>query len=737
MYAKLVIRNIRRSAQDYLIYLVTLVLCVGMFYAFLSLSSSYYTLPIGEAYSLIGLTDGMKVAIFLITLVIGFLIKYVNAYMLKRKQKAFAVQTMLGMEQKTTAFLFFCETFVMGLMAIGIGILLGGLLSQFVTSVVLHSFGVPYKFFFPFFPDTIMITGIFFVLIFCLVGLRNIRMIYKMSIIEMLQSECKMEGSLKKSKLMPIFVGVSLCVAIAFVRRGLVIYEAFYDARLEIETRLTFYGNILLPSLFIIFFLLYGLSLLLKKHQVRFMNLVGGLSVVATCIACCGMRVTSRYFQVSAEYENFYLLGAAYFLVFAVFGFFYCVAQFIAYLKERFPSLKYKRENLFLFGQLTAKLRTTSKTMAMISVTLGGAILIMTLAPLMSGWALGYLDERAIFDVQIYSTYNGVQDEAYLPQGDYAFIDAFLEEKACQVADRVQVELYFLERSDFKRRYKNDFPILAMSLSDYNHLRHMVGEEAVQLGEDEFAMQWQAIASQEEKVDFIKETPTIQVEGQIFKLAPQGVYEVSLGESMYNSYTDVVYIVPDERCEKLQVATLNYYILTEEVMPFDKAKALEQLLYDERADFDKQTGNATDIRLKTLQVNEGLSGALLTRLVLWYLGIILTIICFTVLALQQLSDAVEFKYRFGVLEKMGVDEKVVNTIVLKQMGIWFGLPIGVGVLMAIAILRYIINNNSEAFVAYVGVSQVSLILWGISSVMFIILVCYFITTWILFKRNIE
>ena len=39
MYAKLALRNIKRSARDYLIYLVTLVLCVGMFYAFLSISS--------------------------------------------------------------------------------------------------------------------------------------------------------------------------------------------------------------------------------------------------------------------------------------------------------------------------------------------------------------------------------------------------------------------------------------------------------------------------------------------------------------------------------------------------------------------------------------------------------------------------------------------------------------------------------------------------------------------------
>ena len=36
MYGKLILRSARRSVQDYLIYLVTLTLCVGLFYAFLS-----------------------------------------------------------------------------------------------------------------------------------------------------------------------------------------------------------------------------------------------------------------------------------------------------------------------------------------------------------------------------------------------------------------------------------------------------------------------------------------------------------------------------------------------------------------------------------------------------------------------------------------------------------------------------------------------------------------------------
>ena len=39
MYAKLILRSARRSARDYLVYIVTLTICTTLFYAFLSVSS--------------------------------------------------------------------------------------------------------------------------------------------------------------------------------------------------------------------------------------------------------------------------------------------------------------------------------------------------------------------------------------------------------------------------------------------------------------------------------------------------------------------------------------------------------------------------------------------------------------------------------------------------------------------------------------------------------------------------
>ena len=106
MYAKIVFRNAKRSIKDYLIYIVTMTICVTLFYAFLSISSSYYKPDIDSAYDVTMLSDGMKLAICTVALLLLFLIRYVNNFMLRRRQKEFAIQSVMGIEQKTIGWLF-------------------------------------------------------------------------------------------------------------------------------------------------------------------------------------------------------------------------------------------------------------------------------------------------------------------------------------------------------------------------------------------------------------------------------------------------------------------------------------------------------------------------------------------------------------------------------------------------------------------------------------------------------
>lgn len=77
MYAKLALWNVKRSAKDYLIYVITLILSVGLFYGFMSIASPYYNESLPVKINLEILNKAMRIAVPIVALLVVFLISYV------------------------------------------------------------------------------------------------------------------------------------------------------------------------------------------------------------------------------------------------------------------------------------------------------------------------------------------------------------------------------------------------------------------------------------------------------------------------------------------------------------------------------------------------------------------------------------------------------------------------------------------------------------------------------------
>ena len=249
MYNKLIVRNVQRSIRDYLIYIVTMTICVTLFYAFLSISSRYYKPDIGMEFDMSALSDGMKLAICSVTLLLFFLIRYVNCYMLQRRQKEFAVQAVMGMEQKTIGWMYFAETLSMGLVSIVLGIFLGAVASQFISAMMLTSYGRPYTFTWMLFPDTVALTICFFVGSLFLVGLVSVRSIRKIKIIDMLYADRQNEPEIRKSRYMYVVAVLYWGKLLAMTASGISQMHFYYDARFPWPVDLMYWGNILSPAL--------------------------------------------------------------------------------------------------------------------------------------------------------------------------------------------------------------------------------------------------------------------------------------------------------------------------------------------------------------------------------------------------------------------------------------------------------------------------------------------------------
>lgn len=736
MYAKLIFRNAKRSVKDYLIYIVTMTICVTLFYSFLSISSRYYQPDIGSEYDFTLLGDGMKVAICTITLLLLFLIRFVNNYMLRRRQKEFAIQSVMGMEQKTIGKLFFAETFVMGAISIVFGIFLGVFCSQFITAMLLSSYGKIYELTWTLFPDTVLLTVGFFVFSFLIVGLFHTRTIQKIKIIDMLSADLENDLELKKSRWIVVVAILFDLFTIWMLVTGIQKIWFYYDNRFALPVQIMFWGNLILPA----FTFVWSVWWLIRKKKAGFPKFAFGLLICAVLNACIAASVPLLIHQyhlpLGSGTANQYLLFLLVDLIFFICSFIYLASSFFVAWKEKSPEHRYKGENLFFFGQTISKLNTTNKTMTLISITLMLAIFLFIVAPVLTGWASGYLDIRSMYDVQIFSRYNDVYDEKNLPNDDYEIVTDYLAEHGIETDYDCTFSLYLPKKEDFHNRVRYDFPIVAISLSDYNAIREMLGYEQISLSENEFTTQWQVITTGEERDSFLKKHTRIRTDAGELTLSGQPYYEDAIGETAYNSYTNILYVFPDSVCEKLLPVIRNRYITTSENLSFENARELEQTFlntYPEITD----TGVNYGIRLSTLQINGTKANSFVLQASLLYGAIVLMVICLTVLSLQQLLDAGQYQYRFSVLRKLGVEEKHISKLILKQLSFWFGLPILVAIAVATVVISYFLQTISAEISAYIEASTLLLQIGATVGILIILLLCYFLSTWIIFRRSVN
>ena len=643
----------------------------------------------------------------------------------------------MGMEQRIIGRLFFAETFLMGLVSIVAGIFLGVFCSQFITALLLTSYGKQYEITWTLFPDTVLLTAGFFILSLLVVGLSNTRTIRKMKIIDMLTADRENGPELRKSRwiwvLVIFFEVFSVWMCVTGVQKVLF----YWDSRFALPVQLMFWGNILFPAMSLLWPALWAL----RRRKGGFPALLSGLllcSLLHTIAAASVPALNSRYLlALGGGGVKQYLLFILVDLIFLICALLYLASSFLVAWKEGAPEHRYKGENLFFFGQIISKLSTTSKTMSLTCVTLVLAIFLFIAAPVLVRWASGYLDERSMYDVQVYSWYNDVYEEGDLPGNIYYDeVTAYLAEHHISVAGDRTFSLYLPERADFHNRVKYEFPVVAIALSDYNAIREMLGYAPISLADGEFTTQWKTIATEEERDSFLREHSQVRTDAGTLTLSAQPFYVDSIGGTAYNSYTDVLYIFPDSVCAQLLPVMRNRYITTEEAISYNDARELEQVFteqYPELAD----TGVSYSIRLSTLQVNSTKAGNFVLQAAMLYGAVVLMVICLTVLSLQQLLDAGQYRYRFSVLRKLGVEEGHIGKLVLRQLGVWFGLPVIVAIGVSTIVIVYFLQTISAEISAYIGIGTLLLQIGTMVSILLLLLAGYFVSTWILFRRSIE
>lgn len=681
MYAKLAKSNARKSIKDYLIYFITITICVSLFYAITSLSSSSYEFITEDSYNFKTLQLILKYSTYVITAILILLIAYVNKYMIRRRQREFATYILLGAEQKSIAFMFFIETLIIGTLAIIAGIFVGTLFSQAITALVLVSVNKEVVFTLRLYMDTVVITFIFFIAMFCIIGLYNVSVLNKIKLIDMLNASKQVEFQFRRSgKVYGVIFGLSILLYIVCV------YCTFKLINTEID------------------------------YSIKSLTYIG-ISLVS------------------------FIIGT--------FALFYSISYILIYLKGKCINFKYEGTNLFLIGSIVSKIKTAPILMATIAMTFLGAMIsfIMTLA--MAQWSLGYLNMRVPYDIDIRNDYSYNFDIEDIPKLDYGEVVQYLNDEGYSVRDYCQVEKYFIDKDEFYTGDRNNSPMLAISLSDFNKLRTMLGYEKINLKENEFTTQWHSVVNNTDINKFLSKNKHLNINGEILNISKDSHYKESIGERIYDFYSYNIIILPDKVCKDLTLAETNFLANLNNQMSYKDAVNFESkyiekwfkennryLIEKYSKEFDI-TSSIIDGIVKSSETNNILNMTLAMRILGVYLCIVLLTISFTVLALGQLTDSIEHKDRYNVLRKLGVEENDINKIVLKQISIYFVVPIAIALIgVGIFIYNYYLMYK-ERIVTFIGFN---LFIFSIATGIILticVYMCYFAGTYYTFKRNIK
>ena len=681
MYAKLAKSNARKSIKDYLIYFITITICVSLFYAITSLSSSSYEFITEDSYNFKTLQLILKYSTYVITAILILLIAYVNKYMIRRRQREFATYILLGAEQKSIAFMFFIETLIIGTLAIIAGIFVGTLFSQAITALVLVSVNQEVVFTLRLYMDTVVITFIFFIAMFCIIGLYNVSVLNKIKLIDMLNASKQVEFQFRRSgKVYGVIFGLSILLYIVCV------YCTFKLINTEID------------------------------YSIKSLTYIG-ISLVS------------------------FIIGT--------FALFYSISYILIYLKGKCINFKYEGTNLFLIGSIVSKIKTAPILMATIAMTFLGAMIsfIMTLA--MAQWSLGYLNMRVPYDIDIRNDYSYNFDMEDIPKLDYGEVVQYLNDEGHGVKSYCQVEKYFIDKDEFYTGDRNNSPMLAISLSDFNKLRTMLGYEKINLKENEFTTQWHSVVNNTDINKFLSKNKHLNINGEILNISKDSHYKESIGERIYDFYSYNIIILPDKVCKDLTLAETNFLANLNNQMSYKDAVNFESkyiekwfkennryLIEKYSKEFDI-TSSIIDGRVKSSETNNILNMTLAMRILGVYLCIVLLTISFTVLALGQLTDSIEHKDRYNVLRKLGVEENDINKIVLKQISIYFVVPIAIALIgVGIFIYNYYLMYK-ERIVTFIGFN---LFIFSIATGIILticVYMCYFAGTYYTFKRNIK
>lgn len=641
MLFKISLKNIRKSLKDYTVYFFTLILGVAIFYVFNAIDSQSVMLDVrANVMDIIKLMNDMLsgVSVF-VSCILGFLIIYASRFLIKRRNKEFGIYLTLGMSKRKISVILFFETLLIGIVSLVAGLVIGTILSQFMSVIVANMFDADMtKFKFIFSMKACIKTLIYFAIMYVLVMIFNTFSISRCKLIDLLNAGKKTEKVTMKN---PV-----VCTIVFVIGVGILSYAYWMVTR--------------------------------GVESINIINKIG-VPIALGCVAT--------------------------FLIF------WSVSGFMIRIFTSIKSVYYKGVNSFVLRQFCSKINTTVFSTTVICIMLFITISVLSAALSMKDSLSKDLDSMCPVDVQLAKYSYDAMSEAYATSQNMNEKDReMLEDSKLSIIETLNnsgfdAQKYFKDVVEYNiyntgltvkdtlgdintddYQFMADAIMPVMTIGDYNSVARLYGNSTYELNDDEYII----VADYKNMVmirnQALKKGIILSVNGKEYKPRYNECKDgfVQIGVQNMN---DGILVVPDNAVKPQQVRNMglsaDYRADTKEER-YSIETQLDNLM--KNISF-KKSFISWNSRIELAESSVGL-GALVTFIAL-YLGIIFLISSAAILALRELSDSADNKERYGMLRKLGVDERMIDMALFKQIGIFFAFPLILALIHSVFGIKFI------------------------------------------------
>lgn len=627
MISKLAFRNIKKSIKDYGIYFFTVTLGIALFYVFNAVESQSAMMYITKSNKaiielLVQVISGVSL---FVSGVLGALIIYANQLLIKRRKKEFGIYQILGMGKGQVSCLLFFETLLVGLISLGVGLLLGALLSQLMGIVLVNLFEVNLtKFKFVFSISAMWKSIFYFGIMYVVVMVFNMIIMSRMRIIEMLRKKENTKLPVKN----PIIALLVFAAGVGILARAYYYVVDFNQLAILLRNNM---AMILIPigmgivSTFMIFYSLTTIAVLIFSHTKSYYKKLNAFT----------------FKQISSQIGTMVTaISSICIMLFLTI----CIISTALTIRESINSGFAESNPVDISYGIVLNKPTND-----IDKVLAG----------IKGKNYDYTKE--------FSRYCVVKTYEFTKQ-DFN-LKTFVGKRYPEFKNVVDTSL------------KYGVKWHAISLSDYNKLASLYHIKKYQLKDDQYMM-IRTNDMQKELFDAgLSEGFTLNIDGH--RLTPK--YTETKSVSLMNADNEAMLtILPDSALTKRKTYQVT---LTGDYKENNKKHA-ERLFMAAIRNVEKDKGYSM-FTSKLQNKNDNVGTTVLVTFVGLYLGIIFLLASAAILALKSLSHTIDSQERYQILKKIGTDPKDISRSLFVQNLFLFVTPLLLAIIHSVAGMKFV------------------------------------------------